>query len=424
MPRKRFNIPRGLYLTWRARADGAVIFRWGMAPKLRAAGVKAFDLVDENGRPLDLAAAIDKARELTAAYKAGAAPAAPARRHGATIGDLLDAYLAPANLNALRNRATDKPLSDATRRSYRQWAPAIYEVFRDQPTTQLDHDLVTDWHRTMRATRGPHMAACAYNLLKIVWRWADPSWQCAPVQWHRVVAPGAPAKLRVGGDDELACLLRALDDPASLYEELRARGEPVPNDWIPARPEIGDSLVIALWTAQRARDVLAMSVDAFAGNRLRWIASKNNSGVDMPLLGPLPERIAAAKARRAAIDAAAPNMVINPATGRAYTARMHGEHFREARALAARFYPSLIGEGKDAWGRPCKPFTFEDCRDTAITRLHRAGCTLEEICSWSNHKSPQSLMSLIKAYIAIDGQTADAAGDKMTTWWQKSGGVV
>jgi hypothetical protein len=443
-PRNKFKFPRGLYLSARIRADGVAVFRWGMAPGLRKQGIAATDLLDAHGRPLALKPAIARAKELTASLKAGAPappPAAAPRRAPRTVGDLLDAFLAPANLDLMRNARTGRPLRPATKSSYRKWRVAIDDVFRDQPVGEIDHLLVRDWYFATMARRGHHMAACAFALLRIAANWADGSWGVADVAWSKVKPPPPPAKLRVGGIDELACLLLAMDDPAALYAALEARGEHVPvKDRIPARPELGDALVLAVWTTQRAADVLAFTEDSVFGGRLRWVATKNQAdtgrAIDMPLLGPLADvvnargeiivkgRITQAKERKRARGLNTPHLVVSPTHAGAYGQREQGDDFRAARALAARFHPSLIGQGVDAWGRPNKTFTFEDCRDTGITRLHKAGCDILQILSWSNHANPASLMKLIKAYIEIDAESADRAGEKMAAWWAKAGGVV
>lgn len=431
----KFRIPRGLYLSSRVNAAKEIIFRWGMAPGLRKRGVKAIDLTDDAGRPLNLKAAIERARELTAALKGGAAAPAIKTSPGLTVGDLLEAFLHPANLDAMVNPRTGKPIAIATRRSYRGWAPAIEETFRDQPIAGVTEELLGQWYDTMKKIRGHAMAYCAWSLMRLILSWKRKDWRQPHIDWKAasrigmVTAP--PAKLRVGGRDELACLLMAMDNPEELYRRLAAEGRAHNGPHIPARPELGDTLVAAIWTTQRKATVLALTEFAVAGGRVRGVAQKNQQHtrrvIDMPQLGPLPQRLADALARKKArgIDSAKiAEIFIHPDLPRAYDADTHGDHFREARALAAKFFPSLIGEGQDAWGRKNLTFTFEDCRDTGMTRLHDAGCTLEEICSWSNHANVRSLMQLVSAYIEISGKTADRAGAKVTAWWNAAGGAV
>ena len=289
-------------------------------------------------------------------------------------------------------------------------------MFRDEPVAGLNAQVIREWFDVIRDTRGHTMAYSALGLLRTICNWADRSWGI-DVEWTKIRAPRPPRKLRVGRPDELACLLLAMDDPDQLYQRLEDEGRPHAGRRIPARPTLGDAFVIAIWTTQREKDVCAFTADAFAGGRLRWVrTSKNNRKLDMPLLGPLPARLEQAKQRKAARRFTTPHIVVHPDHDGPYHQRTLQDHFREARELAAKFYPSLLGEGAlDTM--EAKTFTFEDCRDTGITRLHNAGCSLLEICSWSNHTSVRSLMELIDAYIEISGQTADAAGAKVQALW-------
>lgn len=472
----KLKLPRGLYLQHRTRADGQILFRWGHAPRLRAAGIRPFDLFadgeplteahladlglpagtppptgtdgrpllhDGRAHPLALKQAIEAAKQLTDALAENALPTpatnseaarpvrAPARARAAsrgsgrgsgrapegriyTVGDLLAAFFSPANAR-LDARQAD------TIRSYRSWRAPVDEIFADEPCANMDEDLIEDWFHVQRAARGHRMAYGGYQLLRRAWNWGRRRYRLHEIIWTEIDAPKPPAKIRVGTQLELTYLLRAMDDPASLLAELQL----APEDGPPARPTLGDSFVMAIWTTQRARDVLAFTDHTIQSGRIRYRASKNDTRIDMPIIGQiLPARIAAAKARRAARACTTQALIVHPDKDATYTQKTHGKHFREARALAARFVPSLIGEGVDDWGDPHQPFTFEDCRDTGITRLLRAGCDIEQIRSWSNHKSAASLRAVADAYMAIDGEIADAAGDKLDTYVTGKGFAV
>ncbi|MEQ9436054.1 hypothetical protein [Hyphomonas sp.] len=450
----KLKIPRGIYLQHRVRADGRLLFRWGHAPGLRARGIKPLDLFAD-GRPLtakDLAghglpasitpphdagasllhtgraeplsmnAAIAAATQLTAAlstqpaqdHKETAGTSRPAGRHAPaapalsvfTVGDLIAAFFSPANTR-LDGRADD------TARSYRSWRAPVDEVFAAEPCAQMNEDLIEDWFALQREARGHRMAYGGYQLLRRAWNWGRRRYRLHEIIWSEIEAPKPAAKLRIGTQLELTYLLRAMDDPASLLAELQLS----PQDGPPARPELGDSLVLAIWTTQRAKNVLAFTERSVRSGRVRLMATKNTSPVDMPIVGAiLPARLAALRARRAARGASCSHLVLDPSSDQPYAQKTHGKHFREARALAARFVPSLIGEGHDDWGRPHKAFTFEDCRDTGITRLLRAGCTIDQIVSWSNHKSAESLRALAASYLSADGEIADQVGEKLDAY--------
>jgi len=270
----------------------------------------------------------------------------------------------------------------------------------------------------MKAVRGHRMAYGGFQLLRRVWNWGRRKYRLHEIIWTEIHAPKPPAKLRIASQLELTYLLRAMDDPASLHQEL---GED-PQKGLTARPELGDSLVLAIWTTQRASNILALTDHNLRSGRIRYQSTKNKTRVDMPIVGEiLPARIEAARKRRMDRGLTTTHLVANPFNDGPYGQKKHGDHFRAARSLAARFTPSLIGEGLDDWGEPNKTFTFEDCRDTAITRLLRAGCSIDEIISWSNHRSANSLRSLAQSYLASDGQVADRVGEKVNAYVKAEG---
>lgn len=77
--------------------------------------------------------------------------------------------------------------------------------------------------------------------------------------------------------------------------------------------------------------------------------------------------------------------------------------FAELRAIAARTVPSIV----DAW--------FMDTRDTAVSRLALAGCTVPEIASITGHDE-ESVYKLLKHYLALTGDMADAAIAKLVAF--------
>lgn len=462
---------RGLYLQHRVRADGRLLFRWGHAPRLRDRGIRPFDLFAD-GRPLtsaDLAAlglpegspvplhgdgrpmlfhgkaeplamkdAIRAARQLKDlldqpvqspdTQKAGhsrpggrnshpSRPASSATKQRAfTVGDLIEDFFRPASNPKLYRR------EDKTVASYRSWRAPVDEIFRDEPCHAMTEDLIEDWFHTMKADRGHRMAYGAYQLLRRAWNWGRKTHRLHELIWSEIDTPKPPMKLRIGTEDELAALLRACDDPAGLAAEL---GLNDPAVIPPARPELGDSIVLAVWTVQRAADVLAFTDYTIRSGRFRFITSKNDQKPDIPITGPiLKARLSALKARRQARGASCTHLVLHPTQDAPYGQKKHGDHFREARALAARLCPSLLGEGTDDWGQPIKSFTFEDCRDTGITRLLRAGCSIEQVASWSNHKDLNALRALASSYLDLTGEVSDQAGTLLEDHYGSKGIAV
>ena len=58
---------------------------------------------------------------------------------------------------------------------------------------------------------------------------------------------------------------------------------------------------------------------------------------------------------------------------------------------------------------------FQDLRDTAVTRLALSGSSLYEISSITGHAT-NSVADVIKHYLVLQPEMADAAIGKLTTW--------
>ncbi len=438
----KLKVKRGLYLQYRFMDDGTPVFRWGHAPGLRRKGILPFDL-RTSGTPLsetelakhglknlspplwpDGSAMLCKkpARPMTKREAEIAAqrlkdhlpqmddtsapkPVAPTARPPGqvrTVGDLLDEFFSPRNKRLMSRK---KKTID----SYKSWRPPIDEIFADEPLANMSEDLIEDWFHTMKEIRGHRMAYGSYQLLRRAWNWGRRPFPMHEILWKEIDTPRYSAKLRVATDAELAALMLACDDPIAFCSHYNLPPENLP----PARPAIGDSIIVALWTVQRAIDVLSFTEERFASGRLRMRSSKNNTRIDMPIMPPLLNRLRDAHRRKQQSGYLTDAIVINANTGRPYSQKTHNKHWNEQRKLAARACPSLLGQGEDDFGDAIPVFTFEDLRDTGITRLARAGCTIEQIISWSNHQSPESLRQLIDSYIALDGEIADQAGALM-----------
>lgn len=451
----KLKIPRGLYLQARLRKrDGALVFRWGHAPGLRARGIRPLDLFADgrpltsddlaaaglpastplpslNGRlllhagrsqPLPAAQAIEVARQLsqglqtdtaaiTLSSAAPKAAGAPPAKSAYTVGDLIEDFLNPRHWTASRGASED------TYRSYKSWRTPVDDVFREEPCAAMNEETIAEWFSLTRQIRGHRMAYGAYQLLRAAWNWAPARLNLRVIHWNKIRPEKPQAKLRIGSEDELVALLRATDQPRELAEEI---GDIAEGEIPAARPELGDSLVLAIWTVQRARDVLSFTDATIRSGRFRFIASKNGTKMDIPIVGTiLPARLEAMAKRRRDRQAITPQLVLDPDKDHPYVQKTHGKHFREARALAGKMLPSLLGEGIDDWGQPHKTFTFEDCRDTGITRLLRAGCSIEQVASWSNHKDVNALRALASSYMDLTGEVADAAGDNLAAYAEK-----
>ena len=69
------------------------------------------------------------------------------------------------------------------------------------------------------------------------------------------------------------------------------------------------------------------------------------------------------------------------------------------------------------------PKRDQDLRDTCVTLLYRAGCSLLEICDITGH-SYQAVKTIVNHYLARDPQRADTAIDKLVAFMEQKGMVV
>jgi integrase len=174
-------------------------------------------------------------------------------------------------------------------------------------------------------------------------------------------------------------------------------------------PEMGDAIMLALYTGQRQGDVLQLTERNEDNGRIRFIQAKTGARVRVRALPPLAARLAAARARKLANGhAQAPTIVVSRYTGQPIAGMQCTKRFAELRRKAAQAVPSVAS----LW--------FMDLRDTAVTRLAMASCTLPEIAAITGH-SIETINTIIKHYLELNEAQADAAIDKLSAWLDQEG---
>jgi hypothetical protein len=63
---------------------------------------------------------------------------------------------------------------------------------------------------------------------------------------------------------------------------------------------------------------------------------------------------------------------------------------------------------------------FLDLRDTAVTRLALAGCTVAEIRAITGH-TLETVHQVLKHYLALDDAMARAGIERLVTWLKEQG---
>ena len=183
---------------------------------------------------------------------------------------------------------------------------------------------------------------------------------------------------------------------------------------------VGDAIFLALHSGQRLGDVLAIPPRILEEGRIALTQFKTDALVDAPMTPQLRVRFAEIRARwRAAGVAARATVVAEEPSGRPYPDRHRfGKAFRRVRAECASRHPELRAAGRFQPG--LAELRFQDLRDTAVTRLALAGCSLIQISAITGH-APDHIATVIKHYLALDDAMADQAIALLTTWLTKEG---
>jgi hypothetical protein len=183
----------------------------------------------------------------------------------------------------------------------------------------------------------------------------------------------------------------------------------------------------AYYLGQRQGDCLVLpwiryQADDKGTRRVRLRQSKTGTWIDVPATPWLADRLEQAAVRTAAIAARveaaggkpAPTIVVSEETGATYKGDNFRHVFAEVRELAVK------GSNEHAL-QPCSSLAdawFMDLRDTAVTNLAAAGCTIPEICSITGH-TERSAYEILKHYLALNGDMADAAIAKLVAYEER-----
>ncbi|MBX3580108.1 MAG: hypothetical protein KF723_23135 [Rhizobiaceae bacterium] len=228
------------------------------------------------------------------------------------------------------------------------------------------------------------------------------------------------------------------------------------------RPEIGDMVMLAVWTGQRQADRLQLLATQKVNGRRHFRQGKTGAIVAIREAPELEARLARAAARRAAVRAAAllaaptqearreaeirfGHVVLDEAPETRY-ARQEGrwvpfdrfhyaDVYAQVREAAARgvyddgeIGPAIgiepvAGENRRWLVAPCPSVADlrdQDLRDTSVTWMALAGVTIPEIISVTGH-TPESATRILKHYLAQHPAMADSAIGKMIAWYDGNG---
>jgi hypothetical protein len=392
------------YIVSKPGKDGATRYFWQPAKALRDLGWRAERLLNPSGKPceneLEAAAAAKILNDQLDAWRRGevAAPELAVASKPGSMSAVIQSYRASPRF--LTKKTT-------TRRGYEQCLAVIEAWAGDMPVRAITAGLVEKFYFSMQP-RIPAKANAVIRVLRIVLEHAR---RLDLITVNPASKPGL-----IGTEPRLRIwTLAEVDHMVATADRL-------------GKFSLADAILIAYDSGQRESDVLHMSKIRYQGGRLKVRQRKTGALIDVPLTPRLQARMVQIYARHEAMnrdhrDAAIelrakrghngppelvddldlPTLVICESTLRPYKP----DHFRHeiaaTRAVAAATMPSQI----DAW--------FMDLRDTAVTRLAEAGCTVPEIASITGH-TEESVYKILKHYLALNADMATHAIAKLVAY--------
>lgn len=413
------------FLQERSNKDGTRRYLWVPSSELRKLGWRALALTAE-GKPSPRFTAIAQAEWCNALLDAWRK--ADTRR----IDSILDVWLAgeafddlapcPAveiNIPGQNRRAMATPKKKRnfdelvllflkspdfklkrrqTRQDYRSQFRILSQVIGNIPVAEIGTAMAMKLHQEYFELVSLHTANARMRHLSLLLTFARKMEWISHNPLHNMGWPSSPGRIRIWTEEEEEALIMVAD-------------------WMD-RPSIGDLVKLGAICGQRLGDLTRLPLQA--DGRVRIRQSKTGANIDVKMIPSLRSRMEQARIRNrsrhgdlAASFAQAklkhpqrwkrypgPAILINETTGLPYLRDTASHDFAAIRQVAGELCPSLASA------------RLQDLRDTAVTRLHEAGCNLFEIIAISGH-SYQSADMILKHYLALKSKTADAAMDKL-----------
>jgi integrase len=396
--------------------------RFVPGPKLRKIGFKGEDLRHGDGNWFTAAEAKTwadaKEREIAARRQAVVAarvtkrrlaPLSSARAAALTVGDLFDVYFQSPRMKGEAvsdGKRRQKAAAPATIRDYRKKADALAkfdEAIWAAPAEALSKPIVYDLYERMWTRQGLATARGAIAVLSAALSWG--------LKRGKIRMPANPCE-KLGmemPDARLRCL-----SPAEVRHIVAAA------DAL-GRPEIGDAIVMGVWTGQRQKDRLELVDRGLIDGRRVFQQSKTKAVVEIRQAPELEARLTRSRARREDWKVQPLELIVDEKTREPFKGDWYRHVYAQVRAAAvAGVRDAMTG----AWiVEPMASLADardQDLRDTAVTWLARAGCTHAEIGQITGH-SDQSIQSILRHYLSRHREMGDNAIAKLLAWYEGQG---
>ncbi|CDZ67666.1 Putative integrase for prophage CP-933U [Neorhizobium galegae bv. orientalis] len=385
--------PKIKHVTWRNGRP-----RFEPSPTLRKMGYTGEDLKADGrwmtaGEALDFSNLLVKQIEQqkrkyrikkTGRHEPVKVPAAPALRASYPVSQLFDDWLNLVKNPGMADRA------ESTIRDYRQKSKVFQQHLPDVWNAEVEaltKPICIGLYDALRV-HGLPTASGAMRILGIAIQWAldrgkFPDMHINPA--HKLKMKTPEPRIRYATKQEMQVLVETADEMGSF--------------------DMADMFVLAVWSGQRQADRLEFQIAGRAGNRITLRQGKTKAIVSMPEAPELRKRFEAAQKRRQLAEVISPYAILNEEDWKPFTANRYRRRFEDVRRAAARKLQTL------------KTLRDQDFRDTAVTWLAMAGCTIPQICAITGH-SFKTANDILKHYLAVNPEMADSAIAKLIIWYE------
>jgi len=411
--------------------------RFSPGPRLRRPpfSMKGEDLRHPDGRWFSLEEAIAWSRDRQALIDqlAGATPkqARQLRRVPGheTLGQLFEAFLAQPRMRGktvVEGRKERRPLATNTVKNYAQGARRFETLDNGRiwnaPAAALTASIMAgvldriEVKHGLASTRKARAAASAM----FTWAIAERNFKGQHAfkdSGHTL--PTAAPRIRIGEKAEILQLIRAAD--------------------LLGRPEIGDSITLGVWTAQRQNDRLAISEAEESSQGITFRQhKKHGQPIVVPPAPELRARLAAMRHRRRHWKVTYPQLIVDEVARAPFKTDWYVKVFAQVRSFAATgMVHSRLKGGRKGPLVPARhagtgdvvtiapmpslaDFHDQDLRDTAITWLALAECSIPQIAAITGH-SLETINSVLKHYLGMHPELARSAIAKLVAWYEVQG---
>lgn len=322
-------------------------------------------------------------------------PATQTRRAGITTGQLVETSLkamrAPAKQ---KGKKKVKPLSKKTV----HWYNGIASVFAqdcpdiwDAPAAALTPAVLEGALDVVWEKRGLATTRGVRALISRTWNKTGRKYHLVNPTTGIDDLPMLESDVRFGTFAEMMHLIE-------LADELK-------------HPEIGDSIMLGLFTAQRQGDRLTLEGGQVIDGEIHFRQSKTGKPLRIPAAAPLVERLEAARRRRAHRRINYTHVLLDEKTGRPFDpdSGYYGRLVARLVESAAMTMPSLSG------------FRDKNLRATGITWMALSGSDAILIASVSGHSLNTVQQMLDKHYLGRDKAFARKAISQLESWFAGQG---